>query len=163
MATSVILPYYDNISYITLLWQHQLYYPFMVTSVILPDSGNISYITLLWQHQLYYPILATSVILPYHGKRNQMTFLEKLRYHLKMVKVDDIYLQKFSFLHLKSRHHKNCNCVQVNGSSSHFLVIISKKSMMSLGSFCCGGVGDRGKKKIVTLLVRLSLSLWYVN
>ena len=67
MATSVILPYYGNISYITLLWQHQLYYPIMATSVI-TLLCNISYITLLWQHQLYYPIMATSVILPYYAR-----------------------------------------------------------------------------------------------
>ena len=47
MATSVILPYYGNINYITLLWQHQLYYPIMATSIILPYYGNISLITLL--------------------------------------------------------------------------------------------------------------------
>ena len=96
MATSIILPYSGSTSYITLFWQHHLYYPIQfifyialyikvkyypyilyyhipLTSVISPYSGNISYITLFWQHRFYYPILSTSFILPYFGNINYIT------------------------------------------------------------------------------------------
>ena len=70
------------------------------------------------------------IILPYHDKRNQLTFLAKLSYYLEMVKDDDIYLinsKKFNYiiLTLKLDHLKIENHVQVNGSSSQFLAIIS--------------------------------------
>ena len=70
-------------------------------------------------------------MLPLHGKRNQVTYLAKLSYHLEMVYGDYIYLirsQTFNFhycLTLKSDPLRITNQVQVNGSSSQFLIIIS--------------------------------------